>query len=188
MCATRCRGGTAASRWPRRSPGRVARRAWAISSGGFCRSASRVTTTWPRAAANPADTAGCWPKLRCSRMPTTSGHSTLIASMTSQVESRDPSSTRTSSHVPRSATAARVRRTSSGMFSASLNAGTTTERSREPAPRVSSGTNMGTPPLGTLPVVPRTYPETRSVKARPCHGQPSRPRRAPPAQRPLAPH
>ena len=39
---------------------------FAISSGGFCRSASSVTTYRPRVCRKPARRAACWPKLRRS--------------------------------------------------------------------------------------------------------------------------
>ena len=88
----------------RQSAGDVAVRAEARHElrdllGGFCRSASRVTMTSPRATLKPAETAGCWPKLRWSLTPTRFrilGRGRLR--MTFHVPSVEPSSTMISSY------------------------------------------------------------------------------------------
>src|SRR5258706_4267551 len=100
-----------------------------ISSGGFCRSASIVTTNSPRAAAKPAITAACWPKLRTNETTTTSGFSARASSSCSSVLSREPSSTSTSSKgLPRARSTGSVRAKSVARLASSLKTGTTTER------------------------------------------------------------
>src|SRR5258705_4208793 len=100
-----------------------------ISSGGFCRSASSVTTNAPREAAKPAVTAACWPKLRGKERTRISGSRRACAASFSTVRSFDPSSTSTTSNVRPSFRNTGINRSHKrSTFSSSLKTGTTTER------------------------------------------------------------
>ena len=103
-----------------RSPG--------ISAGSFCRSASRVTTTPPRAERKPAARAADWPVLRCRRTIRTAGFCRASWQRASKLPSVLPSSTKITSwgrprgrRTPWSSAARR------GRFFSSLNTGMTTE-------------------------------------------------------------
>src|SRR5262249_35229824 len=80
-------------------PASTAARRRGISSGGFWRSASRVTTTAPRACAKPASTAACCPALRASATTVTRGSRRWIARRTPSDPSTLPSSTKIASEL-----------------------------------------------------------------------------------------
>ena len=63
-----------------------------MSAGSFCRSPSAVTTSRPRANANPAANAAVWPKLRRKRMTRRCGSRACSAASWSNVSSVLPSS------------------------------------------------------------------------------------------------
>ena len=62
-----------------------------ISSGGFCRSASRVTMMFPDEASKPAKIAECWPKFRLKSTTAISGCFSRASSSASRDPSRLPS-------------------------------------------------------------------------------------------------
>ena len=111
---SQCPSRTGLSRAPRRS-------------GGWLRSASMTTTTCPWAARAAWMTSPASPALPSDRTSRSPGTSPAIDSTTSPVPSVDPpSAMRISPSMPASLSAATIRGTSSGMFSASLRVGTMT--------------------------------------------------------------
>src|SRR5262245_56939848 len=126
-------------------PASTAARRRGISSGGFWRSASSVTTTVPRACAKPASTAACCPALRASATTVTRGSRRWIARSTPSDPSTLPSSTKITSELRSSASRTAARRAWSACRpAASLKAGITTD---------TAGT--GAPGLGSTPTTPR---------------------------------
>src|SRR4051794_39390195 len=127
-------------------PASTAATSFGISSGGFCRSPSIVTTMSPRARLRPACIAGCWPALRRKRTPRTRASAACSRSTSAHVPSDEPSSTRISSQASRApSSVAAARRTSSSTVSLSLKRVTTTDTAG------SSGTSSASaPPATTL--------------------------------------
>jgi hypothetical protein len=102
-------------------PASIASSRRGISSGGFCRSPSSVTTTLPWQAANPASTAACCPALRFSSMTPMRASPSAIARSNASESSLLPSSTYQTSAGRPSPSSTRCRRAcSAGMFGASL--------------------------------------------------------------------
>src|SRR2546425_4428133 len=101
------------------------------SAGSFCRSASSVTITRPRAAWNPAANAAVCPALCAKATTCSSGWSRFSAFSTSSDPSVEPSSTATISyvHFPRAPSARRISSTRSGRLSRSSYTGTTSDTS-----------------------------------------------------------
>src|SRR5688500_5791554 len=111
------------------APPSTAATSFGMSSGEFCKSASIVTTTSPRARTSPACMAGCWPKFRLNRTARTCPSPACRRSSTAQVPSEEPSSTKMSSYgCPSDSRAATLRRYTSSSVPSSLKTGTTSER------------------------------------------------------------
>src|SRR6266849_4693577 len=109
-------------------PASISAKSRGISSGGFCRSASSVTTTSPRAYAKPASTAACCPALRASATTFTAGCDAWMFSNSSSERSVLPSSTYTTSTERSSCWRTRWSRVCRrGMLADSLKTGITTE-------------------------------------------------------------
>src|SRR5262245_35319422 len=101
-----------------------------MSCGSFCRSASIVTTSRPRAALNPASVAAVSPALVLSRTSRTRGSASRKPRIRSALRSRLPSSTKTTSKASRNGSS--TERSSGqrcGKLSSSLYTGMTTDRS-----------------------------------------------------------
>ncbi len=65
-----------------------------MSAGSFCRSPSRVATTWPRATSKPAAMAAVWPKFRRNLTTRTRGSLRRSSSMMWRLASWEQSSTK----------------------------------------------------------------------------------------------
>src|SRR4051812_40336831 len=114
-------------------PASTAATSFGISSGGFWRSPSIVTTMSPRARLSPACIAGCWPALRRKRTPRTRASAACCRSTSAHVPSDEPSSTRMSSHDrPAPSSVSATRRCSSATVWASSKRVTTTETAGSP--------------------------------------------------------
>ena len=104
------------------APASTAARSFPISSGGFCRSASRVTSTSPRARSMAAMSAMCCPAFEENSMTRTRpGYFAAISSRIVWLRSRLPSFEKMTSHVrPSFSSAGKSRSESRGRFPSSL--------------------------------------------------------------------
>ncbi len=138
-----------------------------ISSGGFCRSASSVTTISPRDCRKPARIAECCPKLRANSTTRTRPSSpAAIWRRRPRESSRDPSSTKTVSHGrPRASRTGLRRDQSEPRFADSLNTGTTTDTNPLGARDMAEAPRIGDILPGKLKE--RARPDRRSIHAKP---------------------